>query len=323
MANLNDYQLDEMENAAVNKSKNLKRGLVAGAAVVGVGGTAAFGAERIANANSEDESNELSSDDILAGANAGVEEQSETVNEESTVKEVHVKHHIVEDPVRNINYIEPEPEVNVEETAVLLDEDGEIISTYDAGTINGKDFLVIDSDLNGKGDILAYDENGNGIYEDNEISQIDNQTYEMGKGEHFNVYAKTEEGEWVKIQESVNPNQQSYAEDIDDIHNDFEDEKTGEVYRGDLADRNPDYRNDEARQYSAGMNEESHNEAYAENNDEYDGMPNIDVTSDTYAYEEETSYEEPIDYGYQDPSEDIASFDGGTDNVDDASFYDA
>lgn len=73
MKNYDDYQLDEMENAAVNKSKNLKRAGVIGAAVLGVGGTAAYGASQLNNPVEAEETAELTSEDLLAGAEAGVE----------------------------------------------------------------------------------------------------------------------------------------------------------------------------------------------------------------------------------------------------------
>lgn len=248
MANYDDYQLDEMEDAAVNKSKNLKRGLLAGAGVLGVGGTAAFAASQM----SSDDEAPLTSEDLLAGANAGAE-NIEDAQEEATAQDNNTTHETVKE-VHHTYVVEnnggesgshpgagEELDVNVRESSVLFDEEGNIVSTIDAGTVNGKDFMVIDNDLNGKGDVLAYDANGNGVYEDNEIVQLDNNSWEMGKGQEFHAYAQTEDGDIVEVYVD-DPNGKS---DIADIHNDFEDERTGEIYENDLAQNNPDYNNED------------------------------------------------------------------------------
>lgn len=258
MANNDYYSLDEMENAAVNKSKNLKRGLAVGAGVLGAGGAAALAADALVNADNND-SEELTAEDLMAGAEV-VEDNSA---EPATVHH-HVNHHIVEHPQvteEPYDVTEPEHDVQVTETAVLLDEDGNIMSAYDAGKIDGKDFVVIDSDLNGKADILAYDENGNGVYEDHEITHLDNSTYQIGQGEDFKVYAQDNQGNMHLIHEE--PNQPYYAENayddsnsVDGIHNDFQDQKGGEFYN-DLAENNPDYNNHGGEQY-AGMDDYAH-----------------------------------------------------------------
>lgn len=300
MANYNDYQLDEMENAAVNKSKNLKRGLAVGAGVLGAGGAAAFATERIVNSGSDDPA-ELTEENLVAGANTGVEEASEHTHE---THETHVNHHIVaEEPIvpdTNENFDEP-MDVEVTETAVLLDEEGNIMSAYDAGKINGKDFVVIDSDLNGKGDILAYDENGNGIFEDNEITQIDNSTYEIGKGQDFKVFAQDENGNMNLIHQEPNYIQHGDVAHepnpgIGDIHNDFYDAKSGETYHGDFAENNPDYNNHGGEQYSAGVD----HPAVADNTiqNDFDGMP-----EPSYGYQEDVHQ----DYGYSEPASDFTA----------------
>ncbi len=312
----NDYQLDEMENAAVNKSKNLKRGIAAGAGILGVGATAAAAA---AHYSETDEEIPLDTEDILAGANAGADEQpqEEPVAEAPKAQSSHVTHHIVEDKV-----VEPEPQqdeldIKVNETAILLDENGEMISSYDKGTVNGMDFVAIDSDNNGKADLLAIDENYNGIYEDNEIHELDNKSYEIGQGENLTGYMKTEGGEFVKIYESPNPFlEEQYAYDEyhsggESIHNDFEDERTGEVYRNDFAENNRDYNNRGGEQYRAEM-ENAPEIAYNEepSSEIMYGEPDII----------EESYSETIDYGYTEPTDDMASFDVAPESFDDPLF---
>lgn len=314
MANYDDYQLDEMENSEVNKSKALKRGLAAGAAVLGVGGTAAYGAGRIMNAGEGQETEEVTSEDILAGANAGAEEEA-AVQETANTEEVHVVHHHVVTQEESSETVTHEPDLDINESAVLLDEEGEVISTYDAGTVDGKAFVVVDSDLNGRGDVLAYDANGNGHFEDHEITNLDNSSWQMGQGDNLAVYAKNEQGNFDKLWEGQNVNDVHYAhnDDISDIHNDFEDEKTGETYRGDLAENNQDYNNKGGEQYSADMGD-IQNDFYDETADKYDGM----AYNDGMPY-----YEEPVDYGYTEPTDDLASYDGSGDGFDDSTVYDA
>lgn len=315
MANYDDYQLDEMEDAAVNKSKNLKRGLLAGAGVLGVGGTAAFAAHQM-NSGSEDDVT-LTSEDLLEGANAASDNVDEAIGgdaaeqaqpaQQTIVKEVNHTY-VVENQGEAHGEEGTELEVNVRESSVLFDEDGNIVSTIDAGTVNGKDFVVMDTDLNGKGDVLAYDANGNGYFEDNEIVTLDNQEWEMGKGESFHAYARTESGDIVEVFTDGDGTHDDG--DIADIHNDFDDERTGEYYSRDLADNNPDYQNEDNQRVGF----EGSNDDLAQN--DYDDSYGIEPEQE-FAYED-GSYEEPVDYGYNETSsDDMASFDGGAETFDD------
>lgn len=288
MANYNDYQLEDAENAAVNKSKNLKRGLAVGAGVVGVGGAAAFAATQLGGNGDSD--SDLTAEDLVAGAEAGADGAEDAVEKEAPVQEHHT--------AKAAPAPEPEPEVDVDQTTIIYDEDGNYIASADEGKIDGKDFMVLDTDGNGKGDIIAYDENGNGIYEDHEIAYMDNETYQMGQGQNVAVYQEDEWGDLVKVADGPNigphpvagihhNNTNDFDDDISDIGNDFVDEKTGETYHGDLAENNPDYNNhDNAEQYSASL----------------DGVEN--------------------DYGYNEPSNDFTAYDESASH-DDASFYDA
>ena len=302
MANYNGYELEDAENAAVNKSKNLKRGMAIGGAVLGAGTASAFGATKIAeNAAEGTTSDELTEDDLLAGAQAGADGTTEdNVTDETnhtTINENHI--HIHPESQQQV----ADPELQVNETGVIVDEEGDYVGAYDSGKYDGKDFMVLDTDGNGKGDILAYDENGNGIYEDHEITYIDNQTYEMGQGEHLMGYVRTGEGDLVKIYDETNdtPHYAQHEDDVtrgtDGIRNDFVDEKTGDVYTHDLAENNPDYNNhDGAEQYSAGMD---------------------NIGNDFVAEDFDSSNH---DYGYVDEGQDYASFDSGSDSFDDPTF---
>lgn len=287
----NDYQLEDAEEAAVNKSKNLKRGLAAGAAILGVGGVSAYGATVLNNENSDVPADEAFSEEELTGAAQAV---AEAATEEDAPQEQPKPTPPAPEPVP---LPEPEPELTVDESTIVYDEDGNIIATYDTGTYDGKDYIILDTDGNGMGDMVAYDANGNGLYEDNEISYLDNQSYEVGHGNVLAVHQYDEYGNTVEIYRGTNTafhqltqEGKLVAENPDDEWptNDFDpDDKTGEVYEHDLAENNPDYENNGGEQYAS--------------NEEY--------------------YDEP-DYGYTDPSGDLASYDTPDAGYDDVT-YDA
>lgn len=244
MINNQDYQLEEMENEAVSKSKNLRMAGIVGAAVVGAGGTAAYGASKLA-----DQSNEspLTSDDLASAAEAGEVSEAAVVEEapavEPTVTEVH-HHHYHPTPAP-----EPDPEISIDETAVVVDENGDVVVTYDAGTIDGKAFVAYDTDGNGYADTLAYDENGNGVIESNEVVSMDNESYRIGHGQELNAYYRdSSTGEMYNINDMMGDGM-AY-DDSEGIRNDYAYEKE----HGDLAHNNPDYNNhDEAHDYNASM----------------------------------------------------------------------
>lgn len=339
MANY-DYNLEDAENAAVNKSKNLKRAAVVGGAVLGagaVGAASAYGATHInptPSPSSAGDNNELSSDDILEGGKAmtleGAEEVIDTPEETSqtVINETHI--HIHPEPVP-----EPpvaEPVIDVADTNVVLDQYGNPVDVYDSGTIDGKDFVVLDLDGNGMGDVLAYDENGNGVFEQNEIYEMDNRTYEIGHGDNLTVHQVDEYGNSKIIAREENPyaNRPLMAQnddDISDIHNDFLDEKTGEVYRDDLAENNPDYNNrTEAEQYRAGMDGEPYTHSEEIASVSHDGeqfeefTAQTDVSSDMYPEDTyvENSYTDDT-YGDEMAFDDTSS----TDSFDEAATFDA
>lgn len=361
MTDYNDYQLEDAEDAAVKRSKNLKRGLAVGGAVGGLGTISAFAASKLAGGTNT-ESQELTEEDLISGAQAGADEAVEdapAAEEPQTV--VHEHHHIHIHTPKPEEVIEPEMEV--EETAVIFDENGDIVASYDAGTYGGKRFMVMDTDGNGKADLMAYDENNNGVFEDNEISELDNESYEIGKGENLAIYEKTADGEVELVDVRPNPLRDPMAhntldddDDISGIHNDFEDEKTGEVYGRDLAENNPDYNNHgDTGHYSAGMEEpefeieETADDYLAQtepesgySQDTYETPDNYDSadtynTADAYdsagandtadTYDSADNYTadntDVTDYGYHDPAEDYTSYDSSVDSFDEAASYDA
>ena len=324
MSNYNDYDLEQMEDSAVNKSKNLKRAAIAGGVALTGGGVAAY-----AISQNQDGDSTLTAEDFKAAAEAGTDAQAETVH--------HEHHHHVK--------VEPKVELihdqvgHVDETAVILDEDGNVIQVADRGvTQDGKLYMAVDDDLNGTADYVYIDDNRNGILEEHEKHMLNDKNYHVGTGEKITGHIVTNEGELVQIYEGENPdhrlaeepkfdfsrtdphNHVGYAEhhhdgaqhhdnqlahnDISDIHNDFN-ERAGETYQNDLAENNSDYNNQGGQQYMASASHEDNSYAATDN------YGATESSHDTASYEAPSHHSEPVDYGYSEPAHDTASFDTG------------
>ncbi len=305
-----DYQLDDMEDQAVNRSNNFKKAAIIGGAVLGVGGTAAFAATKL---NPDAPTDELTEEDILDAANAGAVDEG-VINETQTVTqtaqpaaEQHVHHHHHIDQPQQPGGGGTDGEVVVEETGIVVDEEGNVINTFDRGTIDGKDFIVMDTNGNGAADVLAYDENGNGIFEDHEIVKMDDQSYEMGQGRELHAYYQDQEGNLNNIDDLVFADRTPAHEDDGlAIHNDFHEDKEGE-YFDDLAHNNPDYRNNESNDYSAGMDApvaQNHGGEYDTIDEiDYDGTPESSYVEDEMAFvdhNENNGYEHTDDFDASD-----------------------
>lgn len=286
--NYNDYQLEEMENEAVNKSNNLKKAAVIGGAAV-VGGGAAVAATQFGG----NENEALTNDDLLAGAEAGELTEDTVEAPQQVVVEEHVEVKPAPAPVE-----EPEPELIVEDTSVVIDEYGNYVGAVDEGTYDGKAFAVVDSDGNGAGDLLAYDENGNGIYEQHEIVELDNHGYIMGQGNTAHVYVQDDWGNLHEVGEDGSIQGYALVDGQDEIHNDFDDEP-----RGDWAYHNDDYNNNEDHAYSAGMHPDE-----IDIDEKYDGG---DIVEEELAYDAEgsESFDTTDDFT---ADNDIDTFDDGS-----------
>lgn len=326
MAVYNQNQPNQVRNQANKKDKNLQRAGMVAAGVGLAGAATAFAATQLNDGDVDSDNVEMTSDDLLAGVNANAIEteeapvaKTETTNH-TTVENhvthtnhetVHVYHH--DAPHANVQGHEAgaagsEPHVVVEESAILYDEEGNIISTYDAGTIDGKQFMVLDSDANGRGDVLAVDENRNGVFEEDEIRPIDNQTYEIGQGQKLNIYAKV--GEDIIKVDTIDPKNDPRA-DYAEIQNDFIGDREDADNLDDFAHNNDDYNNHGGEQYDASMQHdpvpeyeptlEVEPEVYAQ-----DGLADPGY-SDTYAYNDGAyeaaagSYDAPESYELPEP----------------------
>lgn len=318
MKNYDDYRLEDEEAKAVERSRNLKIGALAGAGALGVAGAAAAATQL-----SADDDSELTADDLISGAEAGVEditpgeeEAVEAQADEPEVAEVHHHHvHHVEKPV----FVpEPEPDLRINETNVLYDENGRMIGIVDEGTLNGVDVAFIDSNGNGKADQVWYDENGDHMAQAHEIHDMDDRSYNMFQGHDLHAYQYDQYG---NLREVGIENQMAFAEPdlpstpaVDDISNDFRDEKTGEYYTDDVAHNNSDYNNHGGEQYSAGLesspvSEPMYDESLAYNDSVQSAGYEAPV-NDTPYYEEPAhdvasydtpAYEAPVDHGYAEP----------------------
>lgn len=278
MSNMNDYQLEEMENSQIKKAGTAKKAAILAAGGLGLTATGAFAADRLGDMQDADTEDVLTEDDLINGAEAAsLEEPAAPAPAPAPVETTSAP---APEPVH-------EPEVEVGESGIAFDEDGNLIAQYDAGTVDGDAYVVMDTDFNGKGDLIAIDLNSNGNIESNEIAVLDNETYSMGNPTNV-VFIDSNEG----VYPDPHPMPQEIA-DIDDIHNDFFDETTGEEYRQDLADNNPDYNNRGDVDYYAANEQDTQDPfdpdapydpmAQYDNGCEYDDLASTDTFDDPAA----------------------------------------
>jgi len=206
MANDNDYQLEEMENSAVNKSAMAKRAAM-GAGLLAAGAATAYGAEQLMG----DDGNNVVAEgtqqpDLTSGAAAGavgegVAEQPQSQPEPQTVhteENVHVYHHYVEDPKPNPQpnpQPDHKPEMEYEETTHYYDDKGNLVKGIDMGTYAGKQFAIVDNDGDGHGDVMWYDVNGDGKVSQDEFADVSGSNFVIGShgGAHHDVNINTGE----------------------------------------------------------------------------------------------------------------------------------
>ncbi len=346
-----DYQLEDMEDNAINKSNNFKKAAVIGGAVLGVGATAAYAASKMNPGDTDltaETDSELTSEDLMDGANAGaidseVIDETVTTTAPEATEEVHIHHHHYDNPAPAPE-VEADPEVSIDETGIIYDEEGNVVSVFDRGTIDGKNFTVMDTDGNGYADKIGYDVNGNGIYEADEIADMDNRSYQMGQGQTLGQYVQDSEGNLYAIQDpmprydgQLTDDGTAQLEPDEKIHNDFIDEKNDGQF-DDVARNNPDYNNNYDHDYGAAPEEPHAGLAYVDEVTEDDTIVNdnlayADVTPSLHEeidapadFEVEDNYD-GLAYDYDEPSYEEPSYDAtddlaSNDYSDDASFTD-
>lgn len=192
MTNINeDYQLIDAEEEAIKTSSKAKR-VVLGAAAVAGAGASAYAADAAYDYTHKDEG--LSNHDIDGGIKAG-DITEETLDPVTTPTKTINTNEVVITKDDNDTHPADEDDVQFNRSTYLYNEEGEYIGGYDEGTINGKDFSIIDYDGDGIADVMTYDENGNRIIDDNEIVQLDKDTIiPIGNSDHSH-YERIETGQ--------------------------------------------------------------------------------------------------------------------------------
>lgn len=279
--------IDDYENMAVQKSNVAKR-VAAGAAVFVGGAAVAGGAAYAATQPSEGEdSTPLTAEDVVNGADVTSEYQAEPVAEQPTEKVV-----VVEKPVEKPSVEETEKSsVTWDETTNYYVGDDKVASVEE-GTVDGHKFALMDIDGDGHADLLAVDVDNNGRFDDNEVV-----TYTEEDHVHMGHQTAHVTEQHYNSVDDITPNYdgqnyiaQNQTQQEDVIHNNFEDEKTGESYHGDYAENNPDYNPD-----VDGDNDNylAENDSYEQNgNDNYSaGMDGESYLAEAEPYEQEDNME--------------------------------
>lgn len=248
--------IDDYEDQAVKKS-NLAKGIGIGVAGAVGGAAITAGTTYAATTGDSDVLDEpLTAEEMAKGAEVGeeIEPVAQAPAQQATQQTVK------ETPAQPE---EEKPSDMIWEETTNVYVGGEKVMSMEEGKIDGHDVMIIDSDADGHADFLAYDANNNHVYEDDEIvklTPLDN--IHMGHATahereiHHDGYFfgdDTQEEDYAYNQSSTNH-----------IHNNFEDEKTGEEYSRDFAENNPDYNPNADVDYD-------NNEQYLAENYSYDG----------------------------------------------------
>lgn len=229
-----DMNIEDYEDKAIKTSKIAKGlGLAAAGAGVALAANSAYAATTDGPATVDVP---IDADELAKGAEIG--EDVEPVAEapaQTTTQYVYV-----EKPApAPVEEHDDSSDLQWEETTNYF-MDGEKVMTVEEGKLNGHDVMLVDSDADGHADILAYDVNNNHIYEEDEIVQLTPQDNIHMGNETAHVTDVHHEG-YVFYDGNHEENYAYVNEEPHHIHNNFEDEKTGEEYHDDFAEHNPDY----------------------------------------------------------------------------------
>jgi len=276
-----DYQLEELENAAVNKSNNAKR-IAAAAGLLATGGAAGYAATNIPTSDTEEPVETLTEEDLESVADTGANQVQEPDVKPQPVQPQHAT------PVQPTPPAQDEVDVSFDKTTHYYDENNNLVMTTEEGTVNGQQFKLVDVDGDMRADILAYDADGNGVINEDEIVELSGKDQiAMGHAtaQHDDQFIAIHEPEPEPYIEPYDINEEKdYADNT--IHNDFEDEKTGETYSHDYAENNEDYNNGEVEHYSAESSDDSdyayEDEGKEESDYEYNDLAENDTTDDTF-----------------------------------------
>lgn len=299
--------VDDYENMAVQKSNNAKR--VAAGAALFIGGAAVAGGAAYAATEHETpdvtDDSPLTAEDVVEGGNVGKDYQPE-VHNETTERVVYVEKH--EGPSHGQDSEQAdETQVTWDEKTVVYDEDGNVVGSVESGTIQGHNFALFDVDGDNHADYLAIDADGNGQFDDNEIVKYDVSDHvHMG---HETAYTKEihNNNQYI-VSEDRGEDIARNDDDREIIHNNFEDEKTGESYSGDYAENNRDYNP------NADMDSYGNSDNYLAENDRYDGY------DDSYSANVDEQYLAENNNEDSEPYEDFA-YEEDDDDTEDSNYY--
>ena len=225
-----DYQLEELENAAVKKSNNAKR-VAAATGLLAAGGAAGYAATQIPLGSDEEMEDPLTEEDLEGVADTGANQvqEPETVSQSVQPAPQYVA------PSQSESQTEAETDVSFDKTVHYYDENNNLIMTSEEGTIDGRQFKLIDVDGDMRADVLGYDADGNGVINENEVVYLSGKDQiAMGHSTsgHEDVFVDTHNEHEPVVESEPFPYDIDNEKDLADnnIHNDFEDEKTGESY---------------------------------------------------------------------------------------------
>lgn len=281
-----DYQLEELENAAVKKSNNAKR-VAAATGLLAAGGAAGYAATQIPLGSDEEMEDPLTEEDLEGVADTGANQ----VQEPETVSQSVQPAPQYAAPSQSESQTEAEADVSFDKTVHYYDENNNLIMTSEEGTIDGRQFKLIDVDGDMRADVLGYDADGNGVINENEVVYLSGKDQiAMGHSTsgHEDVFVDTHNEHEPVVESEPFPYDIDNEKDLADnnIHNDFEDEKTGESYSHDYAEDNEDYNNNgDVQSYNAGSdyacNEEDEN-VKDDSDYEYDSFAENDSSEDSF-----------------------------------------
>lgn len=299
--------VDDYENMAVQKSNNAKR--VAAGAALFVGGAAVAGGAAYAATGHDTpdiiDDSPLTAEDVVEGGNVGNDYQPE-VHNETTERVVYVEKH--EEPSHDQNSEQTnETQVTWDEKTVVYDEDGNVVGSVESGTIQGHNFALFDVDGDNHADYLAIDADGNGQFDDNEIVKYDVSDHVHMEHETAHTKEIHNNNQYILVEDGG----EDIARNDDDreiIHNNFEDEKTGESYNGDYAENNRDYNP------NADMDSYGNSDNYLAENDRYDGY------DDSYSAGVDEQYLAENDNEDSEPYEDFV-YEEDDDATEDSNYY--
>lgn len=223
-----DYQLEELENAAVNKSNNAKRAAVIGAGMLGTAATASAATYAIEHpTESEHEDVEsLSTEELENVAQSGANQVHEPEVKPEAAKSTGVNNHPAGTKPATPTEVD-DIDLSFNRTTETYDSEGNLVSTAIEGQLEGRDIRIVDVDGDHKADIMAVDINGDGVYQDDEIFELDeSQQIDMNIDTRFHnvVVLNNEQPEPYNVDDKGD-----YAYNPDE--NRYSDEKADEIYR--------------------------------------------------------------------------------------------